>query len=114
MGFDVLPIRMDVARIMGFGCQRGLVAAQSYLLSTKFRGIIIELGSQVAKLHSDLVTSTLTVSTGRDIFENLLFRQCIQISVFWHLEERHAVDMLWLHYYDKWSGPRPAVILQST
>jgi hypothetical protein len=82
MGFDVLPIRTDVARIMGIGCQRGLVAAQSYLLSTKFRGIIVELDFQVAKLYSNLVTSTLTVSTGCDIFENLLFRQCIRISVF--------------------------------
>jgi hypothetical protein len=84
MGFDVLPIHSDVARIIGFGCQRGLVAAQSYLLSIKFRGIIVELGFQVAKLHSNLVTSTraLTVSTDRDIFENLFFWQCNRISVF--------------------------------
>jgi hypothetical protein len=95
MGFDVLPIRSDVARIIGFGCQRGVVAAQSYLLSIKFRGIFVELGFQVAKLHSNIVTSSLTVSTDRDIFENLFFWQCNRILVFRHLEERVNV-MLWI------------------
>jgi hypothetical protein len=49
---DALPIRTDDARTVGLGCTRGLSAAQSQLLSTKFRDMIVELGFQIPKLHS--------------------------------------------------------------
>jgi len=81
MGFDVLPIRMDVARIMGFGCQRGLVAAQSYLLSTKFRGIIIELGSQAAIFLKTFSSGSAFKFRSSDTSRNVMLWICCDSTI---------------------------------